>query len=95
MATLQIAITANLTQLSTFADELGYQEKAMSADGNIVDNPRDKKDFLQSYFKTMVVEELTKVKVRAIDNAIRDEREAEKQAFRDSVSSAITVTFKA
>lgn len=99
MATVNIAITATKTQLSKFADELGYQEfiGQAGADGTItvIPNPQDRKAFLQEYFKTITVEELAKVRIRVIDKEIRDQREADKQAYRDQVSAAVNVTFSA
>lgn len=98
MPTVNIGITATVKQLEDFANELGYQEFVHSMVGTeiqTIPNPVNRQSFLQAYFKNMTVDELSKVKVRAIDNAIKSERELEKQAIRNSIDSAVAVTFKA
>ena len=99
MATVNIAITATLSQLGTFADELGYQafilDPQSPGESNVIPNTEARKAFLQAYFKGLVVSELSKIRVKSIDQQIKDQRETEKQAFRDAVSNAVEVTFKA
>lgn len=98
MATVSININASIAQLSNFADQLGYQEFIITLDeqGNQTQsaNPIDRKAYLQDFLKTVVVDKLSEVKIKAIDKEIRDQREAEKQAFKDAVNLAVAVTFK-
>lgn len=93
MATINISITAPSNQLNKFADELGYFPKVLDENDVVVDNPQNRQSFLQDYFKQLTVNELARVRIKAIENAVRDERETEKQALRTSLNSNVTATF--
>jgi hypothetical protein len=43
--------------------------------------------------KELIVKDFTRAKVKAIDNAIRDERTAEKEALKTAIAGAVNVTF--
>jgi hypothetical protein len=83
MATINIAITASVSDFSTFADELGYQDtifktpeelailvEPISIQDRLKPNPQDKTAFLLEYFQ----------------------KEAKKVAMRTAINSAVSVT---
>lgn len=97
MATVNITITATVSQLSSFADELGYLPQiavGAEADGTTIigANPQSKQEFLAEYFNKVTVNELARVRVGAIDREIRDQRAADKEAIRKAIASAVAVT---
>lgn len=97
MVTVNIAITATVKQLEDFANELGYQEFVPNITENgldgVIPNPQDRRAFLQAYFKRTTVDELSKVRLRAIEQAVLDARENEKEVVRKAIRSAVNVTF--
>lgn len=105
MSTINITITADVTEFSIFADELGYQtmvlkseeelallEEPISIQDRLKPNPQTKVDFLESYFKEVVVSELYRQKARAIDGQINATKEAEKVTLKGTLASAVGVT---
>lgn len=100
MSKLTTTVTAPLNEFITIANELGYQEFVPSLNTTtgateVTPNPVDRRAFLQNYFKAITVNELAKVRLRAIEQAVLDERTAEKEAVRASLNNAVAVTFKA
>ena len=94
MSTLTTTITAQLQEFITIVDELGYQEFVF-AETEVVPNPETKQAFLERYVKELITNDFTKAKIKAIDNEIRDERTAEKQALKTAIAGAISVNFTA
>lgn len=105
MATINIAITAQESDFSLFADELGYltevrkspEELALlpqpvSIQDTLKPNPQTKTQFLEEYFKTVVVGELFRQKGRVIDAQVNAAKEAEKLALKGVLTSAVAVT---
>lgn len=92
MATINIAITATTAQFSTFADELGYMSEITDVDDTVVPNPQPKTDFLIEFMKKSTVDRLSKVRLAAIDQEIRDQRVSDKEAIKASVEGAVNVT---
>lgn len=98
MSTLNVAVTAPLQEFITIVDELGYQTMVARPNAEtglveVVPNPENQQTFLQNYVKKLIVDDFTKVKIKAIDNAIRDERTAEKEALKTAIANAVSVTF--
>lgn len=98
MSTLTTTVTAPLQEFITIVDELGYQQFVGSIDSQsglpvTIPNPESQQAFFERYVKELIVNDFTRVKIRAIDNAIRDERTAEKQALKTAIANAINVTF--
>lgn len=98
MSTLTTVVTAPLQEFITITDELGYQEFVPNIDpqtglNGVIPNPDTRKVFLEKYVKNLIVSDFTKVKIKAIDNAIRDERTAEKEALKTAIANAVNVTF--
>lgn len=100
MSTLTTTVTAPLNEFITIVQELGYQEYVGTIDAQTgqpatIPNPETQVVFLTKYVKKLIVDDFTKVKIRAVDNAIRDERIAEKEALKTAIADAITATFTA
>lgn len=96
MSTLTTVVTAPLQEFITITSELGYQEFVTNPDlqvGGTLPNPETRQAFLERYVKELIVKDFTKVKVKAIDNAIRDERIAEKEALKAAIAAAVSVAF--
>lgn len=99
MATINIAITASDEQFSTFADELGYPTEVVvstASDGThtVGPNPESKVNFLVREIKNLTVASLARVKIKAIDIAEVDKKVAEKEAIKQGIAGAISVTVK-
>lgn len=98
MSTLTTIVTAPTNEFITIVNELGYQEFVSSIDSQTglpvtIPNPESQQAFFERYVKELIVNDFTRVKIRAIDNAIRDERTAEKEALKTAIASAVSVTF--
>lgn len=96
MSSLNVTVTAPLQEFITIVNELGYQEFVVlnvNGEASVVPNPENQQTFLQNYVKTLIVDDFTKVKIRAIDNAIHDERTAEKDALKTAIAAAVNVNF--
>lgn len=98
MSKLTTTVTAPLNEFITIVNELGYQEyvgtiDAQTGQTTTIPNPENQQTFLQNYVKKPIVDDFTKVKIKAIDNAIRDERTAEKEALKTAIAGAVNVTF--
>lgn len=96
MATLNITITAGLSDFNLFADELGYNDNITTIVSNlpvISPNPQSRQQFLQEQFKKVTTDWLTSKKIIAIDNQIRDQRIAEKDALKTAINNAVSVNF--
>jgi hypothetical protein len=104
MSTINITITAPLEDFSIFADELGYQTvvskspeeiallvEPISIQDRVKPNPQTKQQFLEEYFKNVVVGELYKQKASVIDGQVNSAKEAEKNALRGVLASAVGV----
>lgn len=92
MTTINIAITATLTQFSEFADELGYMSEIADAELNPIPNPQSKEDFLVEFLNKSTVDTLSAVRLRAIDQEIRDLRIADKATIVTGIEGAVNVT---
>lgn len=92
MSKLTTTVTAPLNEFITIVNELGYQEFVL-VNAVIVPNPENQQAFLERYVKELIVKDFTRAKVKAIDNAIRDERTAEKEALKTAIAGAVNVTF--
>lgn len=98
MSSLNVTITAPLQEFITIVDELGYQTfigsvNSQTGQPETIPNPEGQQAFLERYVKELIVKDFTRAKVKAIDNAIRDERTAEKEALKTAIAGAINVTF--
>lgn len=98
MSTLNVTVTAPVQEFITIVDELGYQTFVGAIDPETnqpttIPNPETQQAFLERYVKTLIVTDFTRAKVKAIDNAVRDERTAEKEALKTAIGNAISVTF--
>lgn len=95
MSKLTIEISAPVEEFITIVNELGYQSQVLNPEqiSTTIPNPENQQTFLQNYVKKLIVDDFTKAKVKAIDNAIRDERIAEKEALKTAIANAVTVTF--
>lgn len=97
MSTVTITINATQQEFSTFADELGYMSEvttmvdAMPVTGP---NPLSKQQFIEAYFKEIVVAELSSRKLSAVDRIVRMEKEAEKAVLVEGIRTAVSVTSK-
>ena len=93
MAKINIAITATLTQFSEFADELGYMSEILDIDTDTaIPNPQSKEDFLVEFLNKSTVDTLSAVRLRAIDQEIRDLRIADKATIVTGIEGAVNVT---
>ena len=105
MSTINITITAPAQEFSIFADELGYQTmviksveeiallpQPVSIQDTLKPNPQTKVQFLESYFKSVVVSELYKRKAGVIDGQTNAAKEAEKVTLKGTLSSIVGVT---
>jgi hypothetical protein len=105
MSTINITITANPEDFSTFADELGYQTmvrksneeiallvEPISIEDTLTPNTQTKQQFLEDYFKGVVVKELYKQKALVIDGSINATKEAEKVALKSTLTNVVGVT---
>ena len=96
MSTLTTTVTAALNEFIIIVNELGYQEYVTNPDlqiGGTIPNPENQQAFLERYVKDLIVKDFTKVKIKAIDNAIRDERNTEKDALKTAIANAVSVVF--
>lgn len=105
MSTINITITAPVQDFSVFADELGYQTmvtkspeelvllpQPVSIQDSLKPNPQTKVQFLETYFKNVVVGELYKRKASIIDGQVDSVKEAEKVTLRGALAGAVGVT---
>ena len=95
MAKINIVIDATQEDFSTFADELGYMAEVTDLVDNVLTvtpNPQNKQQFLEAYFKRVVVEELYRRKAAVIDQQTIDTRAAEKEALKSVITSVVGVT---
>jgi hypothetical protein len=92
MSTLNITVTAPVGEFITIVDELGYQQFVVTGEG-VVPNPENQQAFLERYVKTLIVTDFTRAKVKAIENAVRDERTAEKEALKTAIGNSVSVVF--
>ena len=105
MSKITIEITADVTEFSTFADELGYLTEVFKTPGEIAllvepisiqdrlkPNPQTKQQFLEEYFKTVVVQELYRKKAGVIDAQVNSLKEAEKASLKTVLTSVVGVT---
>ncbi len=105
MSTINITITAQASDFSTFADELGYQDlvgkspeeiallvEPISIQDRLKPNPQSKQQFLEEYFKNLTVNELYRQKARVIDAQVNSTKEAEKASLKLGIAGAVGVT---
>lgn len=103
MSKINIQITADITEFSKFADELGYQTMVLKSpeelsllvepiaiEDRLKPNPENKVQFLESYFKNAVASELFRQKAKVIDGQTNALKEAEKVTLKDTLLSAVT-----
>jgi hypothetical protein len=100
MSSLNVTVTAPLQEFITIVNELGYQTMIARPNAEtglieVVPNPENQQTFLEKYVKKLIVDDFTKVKIKAIENAVRDERTAEKEALKTAIGNAISVVFTA
>jgi hypothetical protein len=98
MSKLTVEVTAPLAEFIAIVDELGYQTFVGTIDSETgipttIPNPETQQAFLERYVKTLIVNDFTRAKVKAIENAVRDERTAEKEALKTAIGNAVNVTF--
>lgn len=105
MSTINITITAQPTDFELFATELGYQEQVLkspeelalliepiSIQDRIKTNPQTKQQFLEAYFKDVVVRELYRKKAGVIDAQVNSTKEAEKASLKTVLTSVVGVS---
>jgi hypothetical protein len=103
MSQINIKITADVTEFSKFADELGYQTMVLKSpeelallvepiaiEDRLKPNPENKVQFLESYFKNVIAEELYRQKARIIDGQVNATKEAEKATLKGTLLSVVT-----
>ena len=104
MSTINITITAQQSDFSIFADELGYQAQVLkspeelallvepiSIQDTLKPNPLSKQQFLEEYFKTVVVGELYRKKAGVIDAQVNSAKEIEKTNLKAGITGAVSV----
>ena len=105
MSTINITITAQPADFVQFADELGYQTHVSKApeelalltepiaiQDRIKPNPQTKQEFLEEYFKNVVVTELYRRKAGVIDAQVNATKEAEKASLKTVLTSVVGVS---
>lgn len=105
MSTINITITAQPADFIQFADELGYLtevsktpeelallQEPIAIQDRIKPNPQTKQQFLEEYFKRVVVDELYRKKAGVIDGQVNSAKEAEKVALKGVLSGVVGVT---
>lgn len=105
MSTITITINAPVAEFIQFADELGYQTEVSKTpeelalltepipiQDRIKPNPQNKQQFLEEYFKNVVVNELYRQKARGIDAQVNSAKEAEKVALKGVLGGVVGVT---
>lgn len=105
MSTINITITAQASDFSQFADELGYQThvsktpeeiallvEPIAIQDRIKPNPESKQQFLESYLKNVVVTELYRKKAGVIDAQVNATKEAEKASLKTVLTSVVGVS---
>jgi len=105
MSTINITINATVQEFITFADELGYltevsktpEELALLTEpiaiqDRIKPNPQTKQQFLEEYFKNVVVAELYRKKAGVIDAQVNSAKEAEKASLKTVLDNVVGVT---
>lgn len=105
MSTINIVITAQATDFIQFADELGYQTEVpktpaelallvepIAIQDRIKPNPQTKQQFLEDYFKNVVVNELYRKKAGVINAQINSAKEADKVSLKTVLTSVVAVT---
>lgn len=104
MAEINIKITAQTSDFNQFANELGYltevfktaEELALltppiSIQDRLKPNPQTKQQFLEDYFKGIVISELYRKKAQIIDSQVNATKEAEKVAIKAGITGAVSV----
>jgi len=99
MAKLVFEVEATLQEFSDFADRLGYMSVVTTEfdeQGNPITepNPETKQNFLLRVLKENIAGVFYSPYTSDIDKAVRDAREAEKEALRDDIRSRVTVSVK-
>ena len=105
MSTITITINAPVAEFIQFADELGYQtevskspeelallEEPIAIQDRIKPNPQTKQQFLEEYFKNVVVGELYRKKAGIIDAQVNSAKEAEKASLKTTLTSVVGVS---
>ena len=105
MSTITITINAPVQDFITFADELGYQTEVsktpeepalltepIAIQDRVKPNPQNKQQFLEEYFKNVVVNELYRRKAGVIDAQVNTAKEAEKAALKGVLGNVVGVT---
>lgn len=105
MSTITININASLADFVQFADELGYQTEVsktpeeiallpepVAIQDRIKPNPQTKQQFLEEYFKNVVVSELYRKKAGVIDAQVNATKEAEKATLKSVLGGVVGVT---
>lgn len=105
MSTINITITADVSDFIQFADELGYQTEVsktpeelalltepITIQDRIKPNPQTKQQFLEEYFKGVVVNELYRKKAGVIDAQVNSAKEAETVALKGVLGGVVGVT---
>lgn len=105
MSTINITITADVADFIQFADELGYQTEVsktpeelalltepIAIQDRIKPNPQTKQQFLEEYFKNVVVTELYRKKAGVIDAQVNSVKEAEKASLKSVLAGVVGVS---
>ncbi len=105
MSTINITLTADVADFVQFADELGYQTEVLKSpeelallvepiaiQDRIKPNPQNKQQFLEEYFKGVVVNELYRKKAGVIDAQVNSAKEAEKASLKSVLAGVVGVT---
>lgn len=100
MAKLTFEVDATVQEFSDFADRLGYMSEVVTGLGEggvpiLAPNPEGKDAFLLRVLKEQISNTFYTPFVRDIDTQVRDTREAEKEAMRETIRQRVTVSFKA
>lgn len=105
MSQINIKITAPAQDFSVFADELGYPTEVLkspeelalltepiSIQDRVKPNPQTKQQFLEEYFKSIIVQELYRKKAGVIDAQVNSGKEVEKATLKTVLTSVVGVT---
>jgi hypothetical protein len=99
MVKLVFEVEATVQEFSDFADRLGYMSVVITGIGEggqpiNEPNPETKQDFLLRVLKEELAKIFHQPLTSDIDKAVRDTREAEKEALRENIRQRVTVSVR-
>lgn len=87
-----ITIDATLQEIEGFADRLAYVPE-ITVDGIATPNPETREVYFERKLTEIVSSVLSAPYIAEIDQVVRNEREAEKEALRANIRSRVQVNF--